>query len=130
MRSGFARKNALGTILAFQAAFRGNRDVELVVKINHANSSQGAVRKMREAAGERFAQIELAQSLYDIKITDTGTDIVTPPGMPPMPTREMSTEQAVEHLLELRERYGYSYIQVYDGQLENFAPVVARLAGK
>jgi hypothetical protein len=42
----------------------------------------------------------------------------------------MSTEQAVEHLLELRERYGYTYFQIYDGQMENFAPVVARLAGQ
>ncbi|MBE3561398.1 MAG: TIGR03621 family F420-dependent LLM class oxidoreductase [Ktedonobacteraceae bacterium] len=85
---------------------------------------------IREAAGERFAHLELAQSLYDLKITDTGTDIVTPPGMPPVPRREMSSEQAAEHLLELRERYGYSYFQVYDGQFENFAPVVARLAGR
>jgi hypothetical protein len=44
--------------------------------------------------------------------------------------RAMSTEQAVEHLLEQREHYGFSYMQVFDGQLENFAPVVARLNGK
>jgi hypothetical protein len=42
----------------------------------------------------------------------------------------MSAGQAVEHLLEQRERYGFSYIPVYGGaQMENFAPVVARLAG-
>jgi hypothetical protein len=43
----------------------------------------------------------------------------------------MSAEQAAEYLLEQRERYGFSYIPVYGGaQMENFASVVARLAGK
>jgi hypothetical protein len=43
----------------------------------------------------------------------------------------MSIEQAVEHLLEQRERYGFSYIPVYGWvQMERFASVVARLAGK
>ena len=47
-----------------------------------------------------------------------------------MPKVPYSTEQAIELLLEQRERFGFSYIQVYEGQMENFAPVVARLAGK
>ncbi len=42
----------------------------------------------------------------------------------------MTTEQAVEHLMEQRERLGISYIQIQERQLENFAPVVARLNGK
>jgi hypothetical protein len=42
----------------------------------------------------------------------------------------MSTEQAVAHLLEQRERYGVSYLQVYEGQMENLAPIVARLMGQ
>jgi hypothetical protein len=43
----------------------------------------------------------------------------------------MSAEQAVDHLLEQREHYdGFSYIPVYGGmQMEQFAPMVARLAG-
>ena len=36
----------------------------------------------------------------------------------------MSTDQTVEHLEELRERYGFSYIQIFEAQLENFAPVI------
>jgi alkanesulfonate monooxygenase SsuD/methylene tetrahydromethanopterin reductase-like flavin-dependent oxidoreductase (luciferase family) len=84
---------------------------------------------IRAAAGERFAKLELAQSAYDISITDSGAEATAPPGFP-IETRQMSTEQAVEHLLERRERYGFSYIQVFDGQIENFAPVVARLNRK
>jgi alkanesulfonate monooxygenase SsuD/methylene tetrahydromethanopterin reductase-like flavin-dependent oxidoreductase (luciferase family) len=34
------------------------------------------------------------------------------------------------HLLEQRDRYGFSYLQIQAAQMENFAPVVAQLAGK
>jgi probable F420-dependent oxidoreductase len=85
---------------------------------------------IKEAAGERFADLELSQTAYDMMITDSGTDLSIQAGGPPIPKRPMSTEQAVAHLLEQRDRYGFSYLQVYEGQMENFAPVVARLAGK
>ena len=39
-----------------------------------------------------------------------------------------SVEQIVETLQERRERYGFSYITVF-GDIDAFAPVVARLAG-
>ncbi len=84
---------------------------------------------IKEAAGERLADLELSQTIYDLVITDSGTALASQAGGPPIPKRPLSTEQAVAHLLELRERYGFSYLQVYAGQMENFAPVVARLAG-
>ncbi len=82
---------------------------------------------IREATGERFASLELSQSIYDIAITDSSAELGPQASEYPIPRRPMTTEQAVEHLLELRERYGFSYFQVGDAQLENFAPVVARL---
>src|SRR5260370_2987140 len=86
---------------------------------------------IRDAAGERFSELELAQVAYGISITDSSAQAIAPARAPiPIQMRGMSTEQAVEHLLEQRERYGFSYIQVFDGQAENFAPVVARLNGK
>src|SRR5205809_882345 len=85
---------------------------------------------IKEAAGERFADLELSQTVYDLLITDSGSDLSTQAGGPPIPKRALSTEQAVTHLLEQRDRYGFSYLQVYEGQMENFAPVVARLTGK
>lgn len=84
---------------------------------------------IRDAAGERFSALELAQVAYGISITDSGIKAIAPPGFP-IKMRGMSTEQAVEHLLEQRAQYGFSYIQVFDGQMENFAPVVAHLNGK
>jgi probable F420-dependent oxidoreductase len=85
---------------------------------------------IKEAAGKRFADLELSQTVYDLVITDSGTDLSSQAGGPPIPKRPLQTEQAIAHLLEQRDRYGFSYLQVYEGQVENFAPVVARLAGK
>jgi hypothetical protein len=36
----------------------------------------------------------------------------------------------VEELQARRERYGFSYIVAWEAALEQFAPVVARLAGR
>ena len=85
---------------------------------------------IKEAAGDRFADLELCQTIFDLEITDSGTALSSQPGGWSIPSRPLTTEQAVAHLLELRERYGFSYLQVSAGQVENFAPVVARLAGK
>jgi hypothetical protein len=86
---------------------------------------------VREAAGDRFARLELSQLSYVLAINDSQIDRDVEGDGPPIPRIVMSTGQAVEHLLEQRERYGFSYIPVYGGvQMENFAPVVARLAGK
>ncbi len=86
---------------------------------------------MREAAGERFTHLELSQLAYVLAIKDSHTAREFEGDGPPIPRIVMSAGQAVEHLLEQRERYGFSYIPVYGGaQMEHFAPVVARLAGK
>lgn len=86
---------------------------------------------IKESAGERFADLELSQTVYDLEITDSGTPLPAQiEGWFVLKRRPMSTEQAVASLLEQRERYGFSYLQVSAQQMENFAPVVARLAGK
>lgn len=94
-------------------------------------SLQQKLAWVRKAAGERFARLELSQLAYVLAINDGRTDRGFEGDGPPIPRIVMSAGQAVEHLLEQRERYGFSYIPVYGGaQMENFAPVVARLAGK
>ena len=86
---------------------------------------------VQEAAGERFACLELSQLAYVLAIDDGRTDRDFEGDGPPLPRIVMSAGQAMEHLLEQRERYGFSYIPVYGCvQMERFAPVVARLAGK
>jgi probable F420-dependent oxidoreductase len=85
---------------------------------------------IREAAGERFEHLEFGQPALGIEITDgPPATVLAPPGMS-VEARRMSTQQAVEHFLKQREHYGISYIQVMDGQLENFLPVLTHLNGK
>ena len=84
---------------------------------------------IKEAACERFADLELSQTIYDLEITDSDTPFSSQQGGWGIPKRPLSTGQAIAHLLEQRDRYGFSYLQVSAQQMENFAPVVAQLAG-
>ena len=83
---------------------------------------------IKEAAGPR--DLELSQAIYDLEITDSKSALPAQTGGWVVAKRPYSTEQAVELLLEQRERYGFSYLQIQAAQMENFAPVAARLAGK
>lgn len=51
LRSSLARKNPMGTIRAFRAAFGERRDVCLVVKLTAAQWSERLVKSLMEAAG-------------------------------------------------------------------------------
>jgi probable F420-dependent oxidoreductase len=93
-------------------------------------SLEQKVAWIKEAAGPREADLELSQTIFDIEISDSEVAPAPQSGGWVVPKRSFSTEQAVAHLLEQRERYGFSYLQISQGQMENFAPVLARLAGK
>ena len=84
---------------------------------------------IKEAAGQRFADLELSRTMYDVQLTDSSAALAPLAGGPPIPKKPMLTAQVVDYLLEQRDRCGFSYLHVYEGQMENFAPVVAQLAG-
>lgn len=96
----------------------------------------------RQAAGERFASIELSLLLGGVVITDNRQQAAeerareqNQPGV----TAEYilanpylligSVDQLVEQLQQRRERFGISYFVVGEEGMEALAPVVARLAG-
>jgi probable F420-dependent oxidoreductase len=86
---------------------------------------------IREAAGERFEQLEFSLNVFGIELTDgpvPAGPIVQ--GGIPVEARPMTTAQAVAYLQEQRERFGFSRIQIQERQLENFVPVLAQLNGK
>ncbi|HXR65141.1 MAG TPA: TIGR03621 family F420-dependent LLM class oxidoreductase [Ktedonobacteraceae bacterium] len=86
---------------------------------------------IREAAGERFEHLEFSQNEFGIELTDNPVTVAPFFARAiPVQSRSMSTTQAVEYLIEQRERLGISYIRIQEGQIENFAPVVARLNGQ
>jgi probable F420-dependent oxidoreductase len=104
------------------------READIILLIPPVEEKIGWIR---EAAGERFEHLELGQPAFGIELTDSPIAAAPPfQGGIPVESRPMTTEQAVEYLLEQREHLGISYIQVQERQLENFAPVVARLNGK
>ena len=94
---------------------------------------------IKAGSGDRFDEIELEIGAYFTVITDARD--ATLAKMAPM--FALSPEQFADHphaligsvdsiceqIIERRERYGISYITVNRGNLESFAPVVARLAG-
>ncbi len=94
---------------------------------------------VREGAGERFDQIELNVRVFVMMFTDdrTGTAEMLAPGMGMSGADALQsplalvgdTESMKADLLERRETYGFSYIGVGPDEMEQFAPVVAELAG-
>ena len=95
---------------------------------------------IRDAAGERFDDIELNVCVFTVVITDdrdaTARDVAARTGADPevvlaTPNVLIGTvDQIVDTLLERRDRYGISNVMVPHARLENFAPIVERLAGK
>jgi probable F420-dependent oxidoreductase len=94
---------------------------------------------IRAAAGDRFADIELEYSPYDLHITNDVTAAyeeiaarrkVPLEAVPGHPNALVGSPDAAADLLrQWREATGTSYITVPQGQMEVFAPVVARLQG-
>lgn len=106
---------------------------------------------IREAAGARFAELEIHTGLLTVEVTEDGpraadriverfTAATSQLGIRTTPlTRDHvvssprflvgTVEQMVEALHERRERYGTSYFTVPGEQADAFGPVVARLAG-
>ena len=94
---------------------------------------------IREAAGERMDDLELSTLVYDISVTDqrrgrieemlgewelTEAEIANSPYV-----FVGSVDQICDTLRERRERFGISYITLFEPNVEAFAPVVARLVG-
>ena len=95
------------------------------------------IQWIREAAGERFDDIELQVLCQIEQVTDDRASVysslapvfgLTPEQAMEVPIVLVGTvDQIVNDLIERRERFGFSYVVVHD--LDAFAPVVAALAG-
>ncbi|WP_027141080.1 TIGR03621 family F420-dependent LLM class oxidoreductase [Pseudofrankia saprophytica] len=95
---------------------------------------------VRDAAGERFATLDVEGSPFFTRVTDDPEGALAPVaeamGMPPSELRNhpnvlAGTADEIIDLLELRrEAFGVNYVSVQQSDAEAFAPIVARLAGK
>ncbi len=94
---------------------------------------------MREAAGSRFAALELNTLIQAAVVTDDAATAADQLAARFHTTRELvrecpyalvgTVEEICETIRERRERYGISYLSIFEQDAEAFAPVVAKLAG-
>ena len=98
------------------------------------------LQRIREAAGERYEQLELNALVQRVEVSDHYRSAVEAlagrwPQLTAADIRQSpfvlvgSVEQIVEALQERRERWGISYYVIFERDMDAFAPVVARLAG-
>ena len=95
---------------------------------------------VKEAAGRRFDSLELQCLTFVVQITPDRTAAlerlaslmsVTPEQVARTPVVLIGSEkQIIDTLEERRQRFGFSYIVVHEGEMEAFAPVVAALSGR
>jgi len=105
-----------------------------------AEAVEGKVNIVREAAGDRWNEIEMNIRAFLVNITpDTagaadgiGRMIgVTPDEVLATPFALVGPpEKLVDDLLARRDRWGFSYVIVGGDDIESFAPVVGALAGR
>ena len=94
---------------------------------------------VKEAAGDRFDQLELQLQVFVTKVTDDpmafAEQLAPAFGLPPevvlqAPYFQIGTvDQIIENLQGLRERWGISYIAFQQDATAAMAPVVSSLAG-
>ncbi|MGH9067311.1 MAG: TIGR03621 family F420-dependent LLM class oxidoreductase [Acidimicrobiales bacterium] len=95
---------------------------------------------VREAAGERFSELELQCLTFAASIVPDGREMraalapsfgITADEAAEVPIVLVGSEAEVTEALHARrERYGLSYWVVHEDAVESFAPVVGRLAGR
>jgi probable F420-dependent oxidoreductase len=94
---------------------------------------------VRSAAGERFDSLEIHALIQAVAVADRRTAAADQLASRFKVARDVvletpyvllgTVEEMCESLRQRRERYGISYLTVFERDMEVFAPVVARLAG-
>lgn len=94
---------------------------------------------IRDAAGERFNDLELQIRSFMVSVTDDrmGLAEMMAPAFGVTPEEALAShavlagtiDEIVDEIVESRKRYGVSYWLVGEDTFREFAPVVARLAG-
>ena len=94
---------------------------------------------IREAAGDRFDDLELQVLTFFVQFTDNSAqayeDMAPLFGLTPDEARQVpvalagTVDEMCELLRQRREEYGLSYVVVQEPSMDEFAEVVSRLAG-
>jgi probable F420-dependent oxidoreductase len=123
---------------------RGMVELGGLQRIDQADMGSTSVARkvawIREAAAERFQDLELNLFIMDLALTDPRGDgadqLAHRFALSREQVREIpqllagTVDQISEQLLEAREEYGISYLTLFDEHMEQFAPIVAHLANQ
>ena len=128
-------------IIGFQTVATANGVVSDDPSLRLAAAVAQKIDQVRQAAGERFARIELSmvitvviaerrQQAAEQFARDRGWGGISAEQVLAMPSMFIgSVDQIVEEMQARRERYGFSYYVLFDHAMEMAAPIVARLTG-
>ncbi|HZU78759.1 MAG TPA: LLM class F420-dependent oxidoreductase, partial [Acidimicrobiales bacterium] len=94
---------------------------------------------VRKGAGDRFDEVEIQCLTFFVRVVDNRAQVIEETArlmqMDPADAAEVplalvgSRDEIVEVLLARRERWAMSYFVVHEAEMDDFAPVVAALAG-
>jgi len=97
------------------------------------------VRWVREAAGQRFEQLELQCWTIAVQVVPNAEEVIaqlaplfglTPEQIGEVPLALIGTEDEIIDMLQRRrEELGFSYVVIHEAEFDAFAPIVAKLAG-
>ena len=126
-------------IISFNFNNRSGKIGQDGVASGSAEETARKVAWVRGAAGSRFGKLELEVAAYFTHITGDAAAVADGyaerMGLPADEIRTSphalmgSVEEVGELLYARREEFGFSYVTISDRVMEEFAPVVARLAG-
>lgn len=121
-------------------AFWRHRDSSPNIASLSADATAKQIGWIRDAAGERFEQLELNMLVQRVDVTNERQAAIEAlakeweiaPEIVGESTHALigSISEIVDQLLMRRERYGLSYITVFEPYMEAFAPVVQQLTGR
>jgi alkanesulfonate monooxygenase SsuD/methylene tetrahydromethanopterin reductase-like flavin-dependent oxidoreductase (luciferase family) len=110
-----------------------------LVRTGMADATAEKLEWIKEAAGQRLAEIELSVTIFVANVTDDrggfAEGMASGLGVQPADVLEMphfllgTADEMVDQLRARRERYGISFVVVPGEAAESLAPVVERLAG-
>jgi probable F420-dependent oxidoreductase len=134
---GLAAREA--DIVSFNFNNRSGKIGSDSVTSGSARATAEKVAWVRDAAGDRFPELELEVAAYFTHVTEAPGEVAEGyaqrMGLPAVEIRNSphslmgSVEEIADLLLQRREEYGFSYVTVSDRVMKEFAPVVGRLAG-
>ena len=111
-------------------------------KVRSASAVSEKIEQVRQAASERFEEIELStvasvimtdnrQEAAERFARDRGWDDIAADEVLEMPSVFIGTvDHIVDEMQDRRERYGISYYVFFDHLMDSVAPLVTRLAGE